>query len=113
MLNLLFVSVNQSFREDMDLAQLEACAAGNWDITVSQASTCDRVVAVFNNGDGPEPVGAWRLRGAYASDEAPMPGHHRTALSLGEPLPVLAAYRTPPSLRRGVGIARHYQKDPS
>lgn len=34
----LFVSVNQTFREDMDLAQLEACAAGNWDITVAKAS---------------------------------------------------------------------------
>lgn len=103
MAQILFVSVNRSFNEGMDLAQLEACAAEAWDVTVSQASACDRVVAVFNNGDGAVPVGAWRLRGAFASEKIPQPGHHRTGLALGEPLPVLAAYRELPSLRRGVG----------
>jgi len=62
--NLLFISVNQTFREDMDLAQLEACAAGNWDITVAKASACERVVAVKEGW----PLGAWRLRGAFVSD---------------------------------------------
>ena len=107
-IQILFVSVNQSFREDMNLAEVEACAAGNWDITVAKARGCKRVVAVFNFGDGgpAEPVGAWRLRGAYASDEAPQPGHHRTGLDLGEPMPILAAYREPPPLRRGVATER-------
>ncbi len=103
-IQVLFVSVNKSFREDMNLAEVEACAVGNWDMTVAKAGTCKRVVAVFNFGDGgpAEPVGAWRLRGAYASAQPPEPGHHRTALALGEPMPILAAYSQPPSLRRGV-----------
>ena len=60
---------------------------------------------MFNNGDGPVPVGAWRLRGAYTSDEIPQPGHHRTGLALGEPLPVLSAYRAaPPMMRHGAAV---------
>jgi hypothetical protein len=51
-------------------------------------------------------LGVTGLRGAFTSDEAPQPGHHRTGLALGEPLPVLAAYRDPPPLRRGVGTDR-------
>jgi hypothetical protein len=84
----------------MDLAQLEACAAGNWDISVAKASGCDRVVAVKEGW----PLGAWRLRGAFVSDEAPKPGHHRTSLALGEQLPVLPLYREPPPLRQGVAV---------
>lgn len=102
----LFVSVNNSFHPGMSLAELQDCMAGNYDVSVPKAGACDVVVAMWNNGDaGPaEPVGACRLRGAYTSTEAPEPGHYRTALDLGDALPVLPAYRNPPVLRRGVAV---------
>jgi hypothetical protein len=102
----LFVSVNQSFRDTYDLKQLEVWVERAWAITVSKVSDCERVVAVK---DG-EPVAAWRLRGAFATDEtyAMSDGstRYRTGLGLGEPLPILPAYRAAvPPLRRGVAVA--------
>ena len=102
----LFVSVNQSFRDTYDLRQLEVWVERAWAITASKAGACERVVAVK---DG-EPVAAWRLRATFATDEtyAMSDGstRPRTGLALGEPLPVLPAYRTAvPPLRRGVAVA--------
>ncbi|GHE14803.1 hypothetical protein [Streptomyces alanosinicus] len=103
---ILFVSVNQSFRDTYDLKQLEVWVERAWAITVSKASDCERVVAVKDR----EPVAAWRLRGAFSTDEtyAVSDGstRNRTGLALGEPLPILPEYRSSvPVLRRGVAVA--------
>ncbi|MER7983357.1 hypothetical protein [Streptomyces sp. NPDC095817] len=102
----LFVSVNKSFRDTFDLKQLEVWVERAWPITVSKASECERVVAVK---DG-EPVAAWRLRGAFPTDEtyavSDGSSRDRTGLALGEALPILPAYRSGlPHLRRGVAVA--------
>jgi len=102
---ILFVSVNQSFRDTFDLRELEVWVERAWAITASKAGACERVVAVK---DG-EPVAAWRLRATFPTDEtyAMSDGstRPRTGLALGEPLPVLPAYRDAvPPLRRGVAV---------
>lgn len=100
--HVLFVSVNESFKQSMTLAEVEVCAQRAWAITAAKAMTCDRVVAVCQN----EPIAAWRLRGAYASDETYHNGERvRVALSLGPALPILPAYAAIPALRRGVATA--------
>jgi hypothetical protein len=96
----LYVSVNKTFRRWLTMSELEPWVARAWALTVARAMTCDRVVAVFEG----EPIGAWRLRGAFPTDETwsttggPRP---RIGLSLGELLPVLPEYRDVPALRRG------------
>ena len=96
----LYVSVNQTFRRWFTMSELEPWVARAWALTVAKAMSCDRVVAVL---DG-QPIGAWRLRGAFPTDEAwsttggPRP---RIGLSLGELLPVLPEYAPVPALRRG------------
>jgi hypothetical protein len=102
----LFVSVNKSFHDWFTVPELEVWAERAWAITASKAADCERVVAVFER----EPVAAWRLRGAFATNEtyASSDGssRYRTGLALGDPLPVLPAYRTGiPQLRRGVAVA--------
>lgn len=106
MQSVLFVSVAQTFDETCSLPELEPWVERAWPLTVAKAATCDRVVAVFRN----EPVGAWRLRGAFPTDEtyivsqgSPRP---RIGLALGDPLPILSAYRDVPPLRRGVCVAQ-------
>ncbi|MFE9328967.1 hypothetical protein ACIHDR_49600 [Nocardia sp. NPDC052278] len=104
--NVLFVSVNQSFKPTFSLADLERWVFKAWAISAAKAATCDRVVAVYFN----KPTAAWRLRGAYSAA-----GYHytvaggqtrpRTALALGEPLPLQAAYDNVPSLRHGCAVA--------
>jgi hypothetical protein len=75
-------------------------------LTVAKAVSCDRVVAVFRG----EPVGAWRLRGAFPTDETYVVSQGgtrpRIGLALGDPLPILSAYRDVPALRRGVCVAK-------
>lgn len=103
---ILFVSVNKTFDDTFDLRQLEVWAERAWALTVAKASQCERVVAVKEG----EPVAAWRLRGAFPTDETYLvtggDTRYRTGLALGEPLPILPAYRTgAPTLRRGVAVA--------
>lgn len=95
----LFVSVSHTFRHDDTLNDLAPWVARAWaQLTPAKAETCGRVVAVFQG----EPVGAWRLRGAYyAAETWGNDGKRRVALSLGDPLPVLREYHNPPELRRG------------
>lgn len=99
MARVLFVSVAETFRPDDTLIDLAPWVARAWaQLTPTKAGTCDRVVAVFQR----EPVGAWRLRGAYYAEETwGNDGKHRVALSLGDPLPILPEYGNPPGLRRG------------
>ncbi len=102
----LFVSVAQSFARTMTIAQVELAVERAWPTTVSKAVGCDRVVAAFHGA----PVAAWVLRGAYPAPSevysmADGSTRPRVALSLGEPLPVLDAYRTAmPNLRRGCAV---------
>lgn len=96
----LYVSLNQTFRATMDLAAVEVAAERAWALTVGKASACDRVIAVVDQ----KPVAAWRLRGAYPTNEAwsTVGGERpRIALSLGPALPVLPEYSNVPVLRRG------------
>ncbi len=99
--SVLFVSVKATFKPSYSIAELEACVERAWAISVAKAAACDRVVAVFEG----EPVAAWRLRGAFATDETYNLSNGdtrpRVALSLGDPLPILSAYRPVPILRRG------------
>ncbi len=99
MARVLFVSVAQTFRRDDTLNDLAPWVARAWaQLTPAKAETCDRVVAVFQG----EPVGAWRLRGAYyAAETWGKDSKRRVALSLGDPLPILGEYHNPPELRRG------------
>ncbi|WP_331770740.1 hypothetical protein OG948_44640 (plasmid) [Embleya sp. NBC_00888] len=106
MSRILFVSVNQTFDDTFDLRELEVWVERAWAITVTKASECERVVAVLAG----EPVAAWRLRGAFPTDETYAVSNgdtrSRTGLALGEALPVLSAYRSGvPALRRGVAVA--------
>jgi hypothetical protein len=99
MAGILFVSLARSFHEHFTLSELETWAERAWVITPAKASECDRVVAVYRG----EPVAAWRLRGAYyVDDETWADGYRRTALSMGDPLPVISEYYPPKQLRRGV-----------
>jgi hypothetical protein len=99
MAHVLFVSVTQTFRRDDTLTDLAPWVARAWaQLTPAKAETCDRVVAVCQK----EPVGAWRLRGAYYTGETwGKDSKRRVALSLGDPLPILSQYHNPPELRRG------------
>jgi len=97
----LFVSVNQSFNRAATLPQLEPWVERGWAISVAKASACDRVVAAAEG----RPVAAWRLRGAYPTDETYIVGtstRPRVGLSLGDPLPLLPEYFDMPALRHGV-----------
>lgn len=52
-------------------------------------------------------MAAWRLRGAFATNETYGPAGNerfRAALSLGDALPVLPQCRHPAELRRGVTV---------
>jgi len=100
----LFVSVNKSYRSGMSVAEMEPCVERAWAMTVAKAAACDRVCAVFEGSA----YAAWRLRGAFPTSEtfqvADGSTRPRIGLALGEPLPVLPAYQVDPSLRRGVAI---------
>lgn len=105
--SVLYVSVAQSFRPWMTLAQLEPWVERAWAITVGKASACDRVIAVSSG----RPVAVWRLRGAFPSPDetyavADGSTRPRTCLALGEPLPLLPEYvdQAVPALRRGVAV---------
>lgn len=105
--SVLYVSVAQSFRPWMTLAQLEPFVERAWAITVGKVSTCDRAIAAVNG----RPVAAWRLRGAFPSPDetytvADGSTRPRTCLALGEPLPLLpeSVDRAVPALRRGVAV---------
>lgn len=103
----LFVSVRQSFDPSdpsSSVAQLEPWVERAWCIGVEKAATCDRVVAVQVGA----PLAAWRIRDAFPTDETYNVGgttRRRVGLSLGDPLPILAAYSVVPALRHGVAIA--------
>lgn len=101
MADLLFVSINRTFDHAYTLPQLAPWVARAWKTTPAKAEQCDRVIAVFHG----EPVAAWRLRGAFYAEETWGDGHRRVALSLGDPLPILPAYRNVPMLRAGVALA--------
>ena len=105
MATVMFVSVRQTFQDDMRLHDLEPWVAKAWALSVAKAQTADRVVALFEGAA----IGAWDLRGAYASDETYTLSsgdvRPRVALALGEPLPVLPAYhRADLNMRRGVAV---------
>jgi len=93
MTSIFFVSVNQSFKSNESLFVLEPFVERAWPISLEKAAACDRVVALYKT----QPVAAWRIRGAFESPwtygvgKATRP---RVALSLGDPLPVIEAYRT-------------------
>ncbi len=102
--NVLFVSVNRSFNPSFSLRELEPWVERAWCLTVAKAGACDRVVAVREGA----PLAAWRIRGAFATDENYEVGgttRARVGLSLGDPLPILPAYGAVPSLRHGVATA--------
>jgi hypothetical protein len=100
----LFVSVNQSFNQAFTLPELEVWVERAWAISVEKARSCDRVIAIFEGA----PVAAWRLRGAFVTDQtyllATGDTRPRIGLGLGDPMPILSAYNDVPSLRHGVGV---------
>ncbi len=100
----LFVSLNQTFDPAASIPEIEPWAERAWALTVTKASSCDRVVAVFQG----LPVAAWRLRGAFATDETYLlsdgSARPRVGLSLGDPLPIQKSYLDVPALRRGVAV---------
>ncbi len=100
----LFVSLNQTFDPAASIPQIEPWVQRAWALTVAKASLCDRVVAVFQG----LPVAAWRLRGAFPTDEAYLVSdgstRPRIGLSLGDPLPIQQSYLDVPALRRGVAV---------
>lgn len=104
--NVLFVSVNRSYRSWMTIADLETCVERAWAISAAKADSCDRVVAVIEGFV----IACWRLRGAFPTDEtysmADGSTRPRIGLSLGDPMPVLPDYQLDPSLRRGVAVVK-------
>lgn len=105
MATVMFVSVRQTFENTMRLPDLEPWVAKAWALSVAKAQTADRVVALVEG----YAVGAWDVRGAYASDETYTVSsgdeRPRVALALGEPLPILPAYhRHDLVMRRGVAV---------
>ena len=104
MTHVAFVSVRNSFRPEMTLPQLAVWVERAWATTVAQAGSADRVVAVVNG----EPIAAWRVRGAYPTDEtydlSNGDTRPRIGLSLGDPLPILPEYQPVPVLRRGINV---------
>ncbi len=96
----LFVSVKKSFNPAYNLSQMEPYVERAWAMTVAKAASCDRVVAVLEG----EPIAAWPIRATYPTEEmyATSGGERpRVGLSLGDPLPILPAYRDVPALRHG------------
>ena len=99
-----YVSVSQSFRPSMTIAELEAAAASAWGLSLAKGRRVERLIAVL---DG-HPIAAWECRDAYPTDylysvaggERP-----RIAFDVGAPLPVLPAYHDVPGLRRGIATA--------
>lgn len=111
--SVLFVSVNRSMSESMSLTELEPWVASAWSTTVARASRCDRVIAVFEGF----PVAAWRLRGAYPTEETYQLSNgdrrFRIGLALGDPLPVLEKYcDAAPPMRRGVMLVSDVEVEP-
>jgi hypothetical protein len=102
--SVMFVSVNKTFDPTFTLSQLEPWVERAWAMTVAKASGCDRVVAVYAGA----PVACWRIRSAFPTEETYETtggSRPRIGLSLGEPLPVLAAYLEVPALRHGSATA--------
>lgn len=100
-----FVSVKQSYEDDMTLAELSLNARGNWPLSIAKARRCDILVAVLSG----TPIGAWKVIDAYATDETYTVGtaeRPRVAFVLGEALPVAPEYGTefegPRKMRRGI-----------
>jgi hypothetical protein len=104
MSNILFVSINGSFDPTYTLTETADCVRGNWAISKAKADGCDLVVAMYHG----DPVAAFKLHGAALADETyQVSATHeapRVVLLLGEPMPVLPAYRLDVSLRRGVSV---------
>ncbi len=72
-----------------------------WPISLAKASTVDVLIAVL---DG-QPLMAWGVLGAYASQETYDSNggpRARVAFALGSPVPVDPSWHEVPSLRRGV-----------
>lgn len=100
----MFVSLNKTYDPAGSIPQIEPWVERAWALTVTKASSCDRVVAVFQG----LPVAAWRVRGAFATDETYLLSdgstRPRVGLSLGDPLPIQKSYLDVPTLRRGVAV---------
>ncbi|GAB3861958.1 hypothetical protein ACFPIJ_47185 [Dactylosporangium cerinum] len=100
----LFVSLNQTYDPSQSIPEIEPWVERAWALTVTKASSCDRVIAVFQG----MPLAAWRLRGAFATDEtynlSDGSTRPRVGLSLGDPLPMQKSYLEVPALRRGVAV---------
>lgn len=109
MQKVLYVSVKKSFHPEFTLNQLAPWVERAWaKLTPAKAQECDRVIAVYEGS----PVAAWRVRGAFYVDETWGDGYPRVALSLGDPLPILDAYYSPPMLRSGWAVRPHPDVDP-
>lgn len=111
--SVLFVSVNRSMNESMSLTELEPWVASAWSTTVARAARCDRVVAMFEGS----PVAAWRIRGAYPTEETYQLSNgdrrFRIGLALGDALPVLEKYMdAAPPMRRGVMLVADVDVEP-
>ena len=105
MTKVLFVSVNKSCEDWMNLVEMEPFVERAWALSLTKAQSVDRVVAVFHG----EPRAAWRVRGAFTTDEtytlSSGDSRPRIGLSLGDPLQILGAYYDPPGMRHGVAVA--------
>lgn len=105
----LFVSVRQTFDDQMRLHGLGPWVARARALTVTKAQTADRVVALAAG----KAVGAWSLPGAYPSDETYLVAsgdeRPRVCVCAGRPAPYLARIRSTRSHdapRSCVGAAR-------
>jgi hypothetical protein len=102
-MRVVFVSVNQSYDESMTMSQLARCAEKAWPISLPNARSCHRLVAVKDS----LPLASWELHGAHPTDEmydTTGGPRARVGLVLGDPVPLMPAYFSTPPLRRGVAV---------
>lgn len=101
MANITYVSVNKSYDRSMTADDLAQHAHAAWPISLAKAESTDVLVAVLDA----QPLMAWRVLGAYASNETyetnggPRP---RIAFALGSAIPIAPEWHEVPSLRRGI-----------
>jgi hypothetical protein len=103
--NIVYVSVNQSYKPGASTDQLAAAAHSAWPLSLASTKGANYLVAVYK-GDC---IMAWPILGVYNSgDTYSTAGGERARVSfaLGAPTPIRPAWHEVPALRRGCAIGR-------